>query len=105
MLTASFRIWQVIYGDCNLLRQRGHKILDRTQKTVGHGRERELGDGRRGIRREDMGMVSYGGPGGRATRRCLCDDDDATIDDGDATIDDGDATIDDDDATIDDGIG
>ena len=54
----------------------------------------------------------YGGPGGRATRRCLCDDDDATIDDddatiddGDATIDDGDATIDDDDATIDDGIG
>ena len=48
---------------------------------------------------------SYGGPGGRATRRCLCDDDDATIDDDDATIDDGDATIDDDDATIDDGIG
>ena len=55
---------------------------------------------------------NYGGPGGRATRRCLCDDDDATIDDddatiddGDATIDDGDATIDDDDATIDDGIG
>ena len=54
----------------------------------------------------------YGGPGGRATRRCLCDDDDATIDDGeatiddgDATIDDGDATIDDDDATIDEGIG
>ena len=53
----------------------------------------------------------YGGPGGRATRRCLCDDDDATIDDGDAmiddgdaTIDDGDATIDNDDATIDDGI-
>ena len=36
----------------------------------------------------------YGGPGGPATRRCLCDDDDA-----DATIDDGDATIDDDDAT------
>ena len=32
----------------------------------------------------------YGGPGGRATRRCLCDDDDATIDDDDATIDDGD---------------
>ena len=49
--------------------------------------------------------VQYGGPGGRATRRCLCDDDDATIDDDDATIDDGDATIDDDDATIDDGIG
>ena len=36
-------------------------------------------------------------------RRCLCDDDDATIDDDDATIDDDDATIDDDDATIDDG--
>ena len=46
---------------------------------------------------------NYGGPGGRATRRCLCDDDDATIDDGDATIDDDDATIDDGDATIDDG--
>ena len=45
----------------------------------------------------------YGGPGGRATRRCLCDDDDATIDDDDATIDDGDATIDNGDATIDDG--
>ena len=30
---------------------------------------------------------SYGGPGGRATRRCLCDDDDATIDDGDASDD------------------
>ena len=30
----------------------------------------------------------YGGPGGRATRRCLCDDGDATIDDDDATIDD-----------------
>ena len=42
--------------------------------------------------------VYYGAPGGRATRRCLCDDDDATIDDDDATIDD-------DDATIDDGIG
>ena len=47
--------------------------------------------------------VHYGGPGGRATRRCLCDDDDATIDDDDATIDDDDATIDDGDATIDDG--
>ena len=30
----------------------------------------------------------YGGPGGRATRRCLCDDGNATIDDDDATIDD-----------------
>ena len=58
--------------------------------------------------------LPYGGPGGRATRRCLCDDgdatigdDDATIDDDDATIDDGvddgEATIDDDDAMIDDG--
>ena len=46
--------------------------------------------------------VIYGGPGGRATRRCLCDDDDAPIDDDDATIDDDDAMIDDDDATIDD---
>ena len=73
---------------------------------------------------------TYGGPGGRATRRCpcddddatddgdrrwkmavrrwRCDDDDATTDDGDATkddatTDDGDATIDDHDATIDDG--
>ena len=33
-------------------------MLDRTQKRVGHGRERELGDGRRGITREEMGMVS-----------------------------------------------
>ena len=48
-------------------------------------------------------FLLYGGPGGRATRRCLCDDDDATIDDGDATIDDDDAIIDDGDATIDDG--
>ena len=33
-------------------------MLDRTQKRVGHGRERQVGDGRRGIRREEMGMVS-----------------------------------------------
>ena len=33
-------------------------MLDRTQKRVGHGREREVGGGRRGIRREEMGMVS-----------------------------------------------
>ena len=33
-------------------------MLDRTQKRVGHGREREVGDGRRKIRREEMGMVS-----------------------------------------------
>ena len=31
---------------------------DRIQKRVGHGREREVGDARRGIRREEMGMVS-----------------------------------------------
>ena len=42
----------------------------------------------------------YGGPGGRATRRCLCGDGDATIDDDDATIDDGDSTIDYGDAII-----
>ena len=33
-------------------------MLDRTQKRVGHGSEIELGDGRRGIRREEMGQVS-----------------------------------------------
>ena len=44
----------------------------------------------------------YGGPGGRATRRCICDDDDTRIDDEDATIDDEDTTIDDEDMTIDD---
>ena len=33
-------------------------MLDMTQKGVGHGREREVGNGRRGIRREEMGMVS-----------------------------------------------
>ena len=33
-------------------------MLDRTQNRVGHGREREVGGGRRGIRREEMGMVS-----------------------------------------------
>ena len=49
-----------------------------------------------------MVLAEYGGPGGRATRQCLCDDGDATIDDDDATIDDDDATIDDGDATIDD---
>ena len=27
-------------------------MLDRTQKRVGHGREREVGDGRRGIQGE-----------------------------------------------------
>ena len=33
-------------------------MLDRTQKRVGHGREREVGDGRRGIRRKEMGTIS-----------------------------------------------
>ena len=34
-------------------------MLDRTWKRVGHGREREVGGGRRGIRREaEMGKVS-----------------------------------------------
>ena len=33
-------------------------MLDMTQKRVRHGREREVGYGRRGIRREEMGMVA-----------------------------------------------
>ena len=34
-------------------------MLDRTRKRVGHGREREVGDGRREIRRGgEMGKVS-----------------------------------------------
>ena len=33
-------------------------MLESTHKRVGHGRERQVGDGRRGIRREEMGMVS-----------------------------------------------
>ena len=33
-------------------------MLDMTQKRVGHGREREVGDGKRGIRRGEMGTVS-----------------------------------------------
>ena len=33
-------------------------MLDRTQKRVGHGREREVGDWRRGTRRGEMRMVS-----------------------------------------------
>ena len=32
-------------------------MLDRTRKRVGHGRERQVGDGRRGIRRDQMGKV------------------------------------------------
>ena len=34
-------------------------MLERTQKRVGHGRERQVGDGRREIRRGEMGMVSF----------------------------------------------
>ena len=33
-------------------------MSDRTQKRVGHGRERQVGDGRREIRRREIGMVS-----------------------------------------------
>ena len=33
-------------------------MLDRTQKRVGRGKEREVGDGRRGIRSGEMGMAS-----------------------------------------------
>ena len=33
-------------------------MLDRTQKRVGHGREREVGEGRRGIRSGEMEMVA-----------------------------------------------
>ena len=33
-------------------------MLDKTQKMVGHGRKREVGDVRRGIRRAEMGMAS-----------------------------------------------
>ena len=33
-------------------------MLDMTHKRVEHGREGEVGDGGRGIRREEMGMVS-----------------------------------------------
>ena len=33
-------------------------MLDRTQKRVGHGREGQVGDERRGIRRGEIGMVA-----------------------------------------------
>ena len=33
-------------------------MLLRTQKRVGHGREREVGDGRWEVRRGEIGMVS-----------------------------------------------
>ena len=39
---------------------------------------------------ENHPVKIYGGPGGHVTRRCLCDDGDATIDDDDAMIDDDD---------------
>ena len=42
---------------------------------------------------------NYGGPGGRAMRRCLCANVDVTVDDVDVTIDDDDVTVDDDDVT------
>ena len=42
----------------------------------------------------------YGGPGGRAMRRCLCSNVDVTVDDVDVTIDDDDVTVDDDDVTF-----
>ena len=54
---------------------------------------------------------SYGGPGGRAMRRCLCANVDVTVDNVDVTVDDDDVhvtvdyddvTIDDDDVTVDD---
>ena len=32
-------------------------MLERTQKRVGHGREGQVGDGRREIRRGEIGMV------------------------------------------------
>ena len=32
-------------------------MSDRTQKRVGHGKERQVGDGRRGTSRGEMGMV------------------------------------------------
>ena len=48
MLTGLFYIWLVCrYGwYCNLLRQWGYKMLDRTRKRVGHEREREVWGGR-----------------------------------------------------------
>ena len=42
----------------------------------------------------------YGGPGGRAMRRCLSANVDVTVDDVDVTIDDDDVTVDDDDVTF-----
>ena len=33
-------------------------MSNRTQKRVGHGREREVREGRRGIRRGEIGMVA-----------------------------------------------
>ena len=33
-------------------------MSDRTQKKVGHGKKRQVGDGRREIKRGEIGMVS-----------------------------------------------
>ena len=49
---------EVICVDSILLRQWGDELSDRTQKREGHGREREVRDGRRRIRRGQMGMVA-----------------------------------------------
>ena len=38
--------------------KRGYKMSGRTWKRVGHGRKREVRDGRRGKRREEMEKVS-----------------------------------------------
>ena len=39
----------------NLLRQWGHKMLERTQKRVGYGKEREVRNGRRGNKKRRNG--------------------------------------------------
>ena len=46
-----------------------------------------------------MGGARFGGPEGRAMRRCLCDDVDAPMDDVDASMDDVDMPMDGVDAT------
>ena len=38
--------------------KQGYKMSDRTRKRVGHGREREVGGGRRGKRTGEMEKVS-----------------------------------------------
>ena len=37
--------------------------------------------------------ITYGGPGGRAMRRCQCDDVDVMVDDRDVTVDYRDVTM------------